>query len=78
MEKSEIILTYIRDELLDDDEEINDDTSLFDARVLDSIQLLSLISFLEASFQLKISTSEVNLDNLDSVEKMLVFLENKS
>ena len=79
MEKKELILSYIQDELIDDEEiEIREDTSLFQDRILDSLNLVSLLSFLEKTFKIKIATSEVNFENLDTVSNMLVFLETKS
>jgi acyl carrier protein len=79
MDRKNIILEYISDELLEDpDEEISADTSLFQGRVLDSLNMVSLIRFLEETFNIKIKTSEVTVENLDSVEKMLVFLDKKT
>lgn len=77
MNTKEAIIEYIVDELLDDDEDIQGDTSLFEGRILDSIKLLELISELESSNGIKIGTSEVNLDNLDSVDKIVAFLGRK-
>lgn len=78
MSRSEAILTFIRDELLDDDDVVlAEDTSLFESRILDSLNLLSLISFLEKEHGLKIATSEVNLDNLDTVTRILAFLDKR-
>lgn len=79
MDKKEKILEFIRDELLDDDEEqINDETSLFKDRILDSLNLLTLISFLEDEFEIKINSSEVNYDNLDSVVNITDYLDRKT
>lgn len=72
------ILEFITDELLDDDEvQISFDTSLFKANILDSLNLLSLIHFLESTCSFKIATSEVNFENLDSIDNMYNFLTKK-
>jgi methoxymalonate biosynthesis acyl carrier protein len=77
--QGEIILSYIREELLDDpDTEIRDDTSLFQERVLKSISLVQLIVFLEETFDLKIKPSEVNIENFDSISNMVHFLNRKT
>ena len=77
--REEKILTYIRDELLDDDDvTIDSTTSLFEDRVLDSLNLLSLISFLEREFSTKIASSQVNIENLDTVERIIGFLDRQS
>lgn len=79
MERSETILAFIRDELLDDpDTEISDDTSLFQSRLLSSLKLVNLILFLEETFEIKIDPSEVTIENLDSVRDTLVYLEKKT
>jgi acyl carrier protein len=77
MSRTDTILTFIRDELLDDDVELTSDTSLFESRILDSLNMLSLISFLEKAHSIKVATSEVNLDNLDTVTRILAYLDKK-
>ncbi len=68
MSREEEIIEFIVDELLeDDDEEITPNTSLFKDQILDSLNLLSLIDFLEKKFGIKIAPSEVNYENLDTV-----------
>jgi methoxymalonate biosynthesis acyl carrier protein len=75
----ETILNYIREELLDDpDTEIQDDTSLFQDRILRSINLIQLIVFIEETFNLKIKPSEVNIENFDSISNMVRFLDKKT
>ena len=79
MDREKTILDYVRDELLEDpDEEISPDTSLFQSRILDSLNLVRLIGFLEETFNIKINTSEVIIENLDSVRNMLKFLDKKT
>jgi len=79
MERTQQILTFIEDELLEDpDVEVNPDTSLFQDRVLDSLNLVRLIGFLEKTFNVKISTSEVTIENLDSINNMINFLDKKT
>lgn len=74
----EQIKTFIEDELLADaDIDIENDTSLFRDQLLDSLNLLSLISFLEKTFSIKISPSEVSIDNMDSIDHMAAFIEKK-
>ena len=77
--RRETIISYIVDELLDDPEvEIGDDSSLFEGRILDSLNLLALITFLEETFNIRINNSEINIENLDTVSNILTFLEKKT
>lgn len=79
MSRKQEILDYIFDELLDDDdEEIEDDSSLFQGRVLDSLQLLTLISFLEKTYAIKVGNAEINIENFDSISNIMAFLEKKT
>ena len=78
MVSSEKILTFIRDELLDDDEVvITAETSLFQGRVLNSLSLVTLVVFLEDTFGIKVNTYDVTIENLDSVVNMLAFIDKK-
>lgn len=78
MNKAEEIITFINDELLDEPEDIGKDTSLFQDRILDSLNLVMLIGFLEEKFRIKIKTSEVSIEHLDTVAKMITFIEKKT
>ena len=79
MDAGETILEFIQNELIDDsDTELSVDMSLFQDRLLDSLNLVSLLNFLEKTFEIKINTSEVTLENVDSVQKMIEFVEKKT
>lgn len=76
---AEQIKEYIEDELLEDDEfELSNSMSLFKERVLDSLNLLALISFLESEANIKIDSSEISLENIDSIDLMVAFVARKS
>jgi len=78
MSITEEIIEFIVDELLEDEEEeITSTTSLFKDQILDSLNLLSLIAFLEKTYSVKIAPSEVNYENLDSVENIERYLATK-
>jgi len=79
MDTGKMILEFIQNELIDDlDTELSVDISLFQDRLLDSLNLVSMINFLEKTFGIKINTSEVTLENLDSVQKMMEFVQKKT
>ena len=68
MSTKEIIKDYIENDLIEDDDvEVSEETSLFRDQLLDSLNLLSLITFIEKQFQIKISPSEVSIDNIDTI-----------
>jgi acyl carrier protein len=52
-----------------------DDTSpLFSTGLVDATALTSLTTFLEDTAHFEMSPSDVNLDNLDSIERILSFV----
>jgi acyl carrier protein len=76
--ETDTILQFIRDELDDvPDDHIEVDTPLFRSRLLDSMNLLSLITFLEARFAIAISSADVVFENLDSVQHIVAFVARK-
>jgi acyl carrier protein len=74
---ADVILEFIRDELLEEDVDIDEDTSLFRDQLLDSMNLTSLIVFLEQTFAIKIKAMDIVFENLDTVRHMLAFIERK-
>lgn len=53
------------------------DQPLFSSGTLDSFHLLDLIAHLESATGIRISPGEVSLDNLDSMARILAFVDRK-
>jgi acyl carrier protein len=77
MADAETILEFIREELLEGDEEIDADTSLFRSQLLDSLSLTGLIVILEETYGIRIGAMDISYDNLDTVNLMVDFVEKK-
>jgi acyl carrier protein len=71
------ILEFICKELLLEKIEINETTSLFENKILDSMNLSELIVFIEHTFRIRVAPSEVIFENLDSVKQIVGFIEKK-
>ena len=56
----------------------SDDTELFSSGLLDSFSMVDLILFIETEGGFKMNPSEVNLDNLDSVGRIVAFAAAKA
>jgi len=67
---AETVKDFIASDLLLDAVEIDNDTSLFQGRLIDSMNLVQLLSFLESTFSVKIPTHAVTVENLDSVDSI--------
>lgn len=68
---------FVLENLTDGKVNIDDDSSLFRDKILDSLSLVSLITYLEKTFSFKISPSEISMENLDSINKISSFVSKK-
>ncbi len=58
-------------------EELKDDTPLLSSRLIDSISALLLVEFLEKQYGIEFKPHEVSHDNLDSLDLIAAFVEDK-
>jgi len=74
------IRSYILENYLfsTDESALEDAESLIDSGVIDSTGVLEIIMFLEEEFGVKIADEEMIPDNLDSVSRIVAFVERKS
>lgn len=67
---AETVKDFITSDLLLDAVDIDNDTSLFQGRLIDSMNLVQLLAFLESTFGVKIPTYAVTVENLDTVDSI--------
>jgi len=79
MSSEEKIRGFILENYLftDDQSELNNDDSFLDQGILDSTGILEIIFFIEDEFGIKIKDDEMVPDNLDSVNRIVAFIEKK-
>jgi acyl carrier protein len=65
--------TFLEEELGADLSEVGDDSPLFSAGIVDSFGLVNLMMFLEGEGGFRINPVDVNLDNLDTVNRIVEF-----
>ncbi len=72
-----LILDYVKKEYLDEDsdQEINEDTKLISSGIVDSFSMVSLKTFLEKKFQIKIPDEKATPEAFDSVYNMIDLLK---
>jgi acyl carrier protein len=56
---------------------LRDDTPLQTSGILDSLALLSLITFLEKKFGMELSASEAGVEEFDRITDMVALIERK-
>jgi len=70
---------YILENFLftDDQSELKDDDSFMDQGIMDSTGILELIFFIEDEFSVKVENEEMIPENLDSVNRVVNFINKK-
>jgi acyl carrier protein len=76
--KPEKIRQFITDNFLFGHQaELSDSDSFLENGIIDSTGMLELISFLEKEYGISVSTEELIPENLDSIDRIIRFLERK-
>ena len=57
--------------------EIFDDVSFIDEAIIDSVGVLELVAFLEESFDFRVEDEEIIPENLDSINKLAIYVQSK-
>ena len=68
---------YIIQNTLANVEEIGNDTLIFETGLLDSMGLLFLIEFLKEEFEIEIHDEELLVENFESINSIVAFVESK-
>ena len=58
--------------------ELADDLPLFSSQLLDSFHLVDLVSFVEKETKVKFGVLDLNLNNLDTVDRIKAYEERRS
>jgi acyl carrier protein len=72
---SESLKTYLGDRMGLDTTTLAEETPLFSSSLLDSFSMVDLIMFIEKESGLRLNPTDVSLDNLDSIGRILKFIE---
>ena len=75
----EQIRTYLLDNFLfsETPSDLSDTASFRTTRIIDSMGMMELISFLEVQFHIKVEDAEMVPENLDSVEQLAGYVGRK-
>ena len=79
MDVKKSIKDFIVKDLAEDGfrEEIHDDDSLIDSGILDSLNILKLLCFMDEKFQIMPAEDEIYPENFDSINHIYNFIEEK-
>ncbi|MGQ0456815.1 MAG: phosphopantetheine-binding protein [Hyphomicrobium sp.] len=73
---SDCLIAHIK-ETLHVSEDLNDESQLFSSGLLDSVAMLSVISFVEDKSGVQVRAEDVTLDNFDTVARILQFAKSE-
>jgi acyl carrier protein len=68
------IRAFIRKDLARDVEQVDNERSLLEAGILDSLGVLALVSFIEGRYGIGISDDELLPENFDSIDAIATFI----
>lgn len=69
------LLACIRDELRIDTTNVDEGTPPFSSCVVDSFGMISLLSYFERERGLRVTPLDVNLENMDTIRRILTYVE---
>lgn len=72
------IKAFLNDRILEEEIELNDNTALYSSGLISSLSHLKLINFLEKKFEIDIQTNRIRLDNFDTIDHIVKFIQNQS
>jgi acyl carrier protein len=72
------LVQYVVEKLNLDSTKVAPETALLTSGLIDSFSLVELVLFIEKSCGFKLRPSDINLDNLDSIERILTFVKARS
>jgi acyl carrier protein len=71
------LLSYLDTQHGLDRSEVDEETLLYSEGLLDSFSVTDLVHYIEETSGIRMSPSEVNLDNLDSVKRIVNYVQSK-
>jgi acyl carrier protein len=71
------IKEFIEDDLLNEKVAIAPETELFTSGLLDSISLVALVAFIDEELKIKIISSDIKIENVNTLESLVKLIESK-
>lgn len=68
------VFTFLKTQFAIEEQQVDENTGLFSEGLLDSFSIVDLVLYIENSTGVKLQPTDVTLENLDSVAKILDFV----
>lgn len=72
---TEKLMIFLDEDAGVDISDVEPGTLLFSTGIVDSFTLASLMSFIETEADIRVNPFDVNLDNMDSIERILAYVD---
>ena len=72
-----VVRAFLVENFMLGNDSLDDAASLLESGVVDSTGIMELVAFLEVSFDIHVSDNDLTADNLDSVDRIVGFVESK-
>ncbi|MEP7041517.1 MAG: acyl carrier protein [Dokdonella sp.] len=72
------VRTFVRENFPVSSADVPADKSLLESGIIDSIGVLTLVTWIEQEFEIVVADEDVVPENLDSIERIVRFIERKS
>ena len=73
----ESLIQYMHERFGVDPADVTDATPLFSSSLLDSFSIVEMMMFIETEAGIRMDAWDVTLDNLDSIERILAYVQHK-
>ncbi len=74
MDDEQKLRLFICDLVDIDESDLQKDDALFSSGIIDSFNLLDLVSFVENEWRIKVQPAHMSLDNWDSIQQIIEFI----
>jgi acyl carrier protein len=77
-EAKSVITTFLEQELGIDTQQIDGGSLLVSDGIIDSFALMSLVTFVEETFGIRVGLLDINLANFDSLDQMQRYIDKRT
>jgi len=77
MQAIEVLKQFIKDELVPNLDDLDENQSLLEGGILDSLRIMKLVTFIETKFDMQITDEELVPDNFETLISVSKLISNK-
>jgi acyl carrier protein len=74
---NEIREYFINKKFIKNNDELNDEDSILEKGVIDSVGMMELVSYIESTYKIKVDEDDLMPENFDSIAAIEIFITEK-